>query len=241
MYKRLLASLLLLTPLSAHAGRRPFIWTYDTELVPLRRVELEQWVWERNKPDAGLSSVWWSPVIGLSDHIELAMPIEWYWQEGQGTQFSTWGGDLRIRLANPDPTMAGPIVPLLRLGIKRRIGDKENPLQIEANAVSSIDINDWLHGAIDIGTHTVPNGHQLSLSYSAGLSAALPVQTDLHIGAEFFGESYLISDEEIPVVAMVGPNASLTWGRTWITAGGLIGLSEGAAPFMPRLIWAVSL
>ena len=65
----------------AQAGRRPFIWTYDTEIVPKGDIELEQWLWARSRapafPDRPSNYwIWWGPVLGLSQHLELALPFQ---------------------------------------------------------------------------------------------------------------------------------------------------------------------
>ena len=44
-------------------------WPYDTETLPQRRVEIEQWIWEEAKVDDGHVEawLWFSPVVGITD------------------------------------------------------------------------------------------------------------------------------------------------------------------------------
>ncbi len=60
----------------AWAGRRPFIWVWDTEVLHEREVELEQWIWEMRTPDGYAAWLWWAPIFGLTDTLELAIPLE---------------------------------------------------------------------------------------------------------------------------------------------------------------------
>ena len=48
---------LAVLPTPAEAGRRPFIWVWDTEIVPKGDVELEQWLWHQEEP-VGSTSVY---------------------------------------------------------------------------------------------------------------------------------------------------------------------------------------
>ncbi len=51
-----LGVLLLLVPRPSEAGRRAFIWAFDTAVVPEGDVELEQWLWARTR--ASRSGKW---------------------------------------------------------------------------------------------------------------------------------------------------------------------------------------
>src|SRR5262245_32571159 len=66
---------LLLITTEAHAGRRPFLFTWDTDAVNKGDVEIEQWLWARllNEPANGADWktgpsggwLWFSPIYGL--------------------------------------------------------------------------------------------------------------------------------------------------------------------------------
>ena len=61
---------------SVQAGRRLLAWPYDTETLPQRGVEIEQWISEEAEVDDGNVEawLWFSPVVGITDEIELALP-----------------------------------------------------------------------------------------------------------------------------------------------------------------------
>src|SRR5262245_38460466 len=111
----------------AQAGRSHYGWLYGSEVGPERGVELETWIFERNgrgDADTEETSVWWAPVIGVTDHIELAIPIETEWNDHGGespptTQLVRWGAEVRWRPQSIDPVEAGPLTTLLRAGVKR--------------------------------------------------------------------------------------------------------------------------
>src|SRR5688500_14625846 len=63
-----------LHPQTARAGIRPFIWTWDTQILAPGDVELEQWLWAKTRAPAapgvpGTYWIWWGPVIGLTEHL----------------------------------------------------------------------------------------------------------------------------------------------------------------------------
>src|SRR5215210_5910704 len=68
-----------LTGMAAHAGRRPFTSTLDTETVLDGAVELEADLSIRSQPRDALAlasyQLGWGPHIGLSSQLELALPI----------------------------------------------------------------------------------------------------------------------------------------------------------------------
>src|SRR4051794_18084075 len=98
----LLAIVLALLPSAAHAARRPFTWAYDTAIVPDGELELEQWLWMRGRNVADSSEpahywIWWGPVFGIGDHLELALPFQILSEGGGGTWLDDFEVDLRYR------------------------------------------------------------------------------------------------------------------------------------------------
>src|SRR3954469_15651346 len=93
---------LAVLPAPAEAGRRPFIWVYDTEIVPKGDVELEQWLWARSRAPAfpqrpATYWIWWAPVFGLSQRLELALPFQVRSTQST-TELESFEADLRFRL-----------------------------------------------------------------------------------------------------------------------------------------------
>lgn len=230
----------------AEAGRRPFIWVWDTEVLHEREIEVEQWIWEMNAGAVKTAWLWWAPVIGITDTLELAIPIEaaWWWRPSaadadvwqSSTQFETWGMTLRWRLAENDAEEAGPFVPLVRLGFKHLVvqNDHQNQQwQLEGNVVMSYDY-EKLHTTLDLGFFYQTEGAQWA-TYALG--SVYGINDAIRVGGEVFGEIGLTPGRK--TFTMVGPDLGWTHGRAWLTFGVLIGVTEKAANYMPRLIWAI--
>ena len=235
-----------LLPATAEAGRRPWIWVWDTEVLHEREIEVEQWIWEMNAGGPKAAWLWWSPVIGITDTMELAIPVEaaWWWRPTKddpdvwrsATQFETWGLSLRWRLAENDADEAGPFVPLVRLAVKHLVVQDEHTeqeWQLEGNVVMSYDVSK-LHNALDLGFFYTTGGAQWA-TYALGSTWQL--NDALRLGGEVFGEIGLSPGRK--TFTMAGPDLGWTHGRAWVTVGCLIGVTEKAARWMPRLIWAV--
>ncbi len=233
----------------AEAGRRPFIWVYDTEIVPQGDVELEQWLWVRGRsPGTAEPSrywVWWGPVFGLTQRLELALPFQVQGSR-ESTRLDSFDADLRLRLfprGDDRPWQA-----LLRVAWHQSIHGAR-PTRVDVNLAQSYELENGLRFALDLGAQTgVPalrgdaGPVQLLATYAAG--ASLPLgEGEVRASLEAFGE--------LPVSGLgaaqhhfVGADVAWTFGRSWVTLGVLVGLTPWfpeTPRFMPRLIWAVAL
>ena len=240
-----LCALLMLGFGSARAGRRLLAWPYDTETLPQRGVEIEQWIWEKAKVDDGNVEAWlWlSPVVGITDELELALPIEWQWQYGLPTQLETYGLDLRWRLSPSAKEAAWPIVPLLRAGVKRHLANVINGVGLELDAVVSADIENRAHFVIDVGLKDLIQGseHTLTVDFLAGGTVLLG--EGIRVGATLWAQVLAHSpagDDGLAFIA-AGPDLSFSHGRFWATAGIPISLHRdpGQPRFQPRLTWGI--
>lgn len=242
-----LAALLLAVavPFAAEAGRRPFIWGYDAEIVPEGDVELEQWLWERSASSVPGTKdsywVWWAPVIGLSDHFELAIPFNLAAQEGGPVSLESFEVDLRYRLLSRQSD--APFQPLLRVAYHEAISFGQN--RVDANLVGTLpNLGNW-HVNLDVGGRFgIADGtHPATILGTYDLGVAYRAADEINLAVEAFGE--------IPLQGIatgqhqfIGPSVEWTRGRFWITAGVLIGLTPIAPNtpyYMPRIIWAVAL
>jgi hypothetical protein len=228
----------------ALAGRTRFGWIHDTETLPQRGVELETWLVEEDgeaygsgpRRDANL--IWWGPVIGLTDRLELALPLELE-ASGRGmrqaTSVSRFGAELRWRLGDPDPVASGPVAGLVRVAVKRMLVDRDGA-HFEAGAVVSANAGRF-HFAADLeGVAEVGEGETTySLRPGAGVSAR--IVGDLAVGAEVYAEIGFADPEAADALA-IGPNLAWTYGRFWLAASFPIGLLHIDAA--PRLNWAVA-
>lgn len=238
-------------PRPAEAGRRAFIWAYDTEIVPKGDVELEQWLWARTRApgDTGQAAsywLWWAPVFGLSQRIELAVPFQVRATQ-ELTRLDSIDADLRLRLRPRGDD--SPWQPLLRVAWHQAI-HTTRPSRVDVNLVQSYDWESGLHLALDLGAQVGSpafRGEEGPVQWlgTYALGASYPVAGDgeLRAALEAFGE--------IPLHGLtggqhhfVGADLSWTFGRTWLTLGVLVGLTPlfpETPQFMPRFIWAVAL
>jgi hypothetical protein len=232
----------LLAPTAAHAGRTRFGWLYDTDTVPERGVELETWVLEedgKGTPAVDETSLWLAPVIGITDRLELALPIEISYTRdpvGARTDLERVGADLRYRLTSPDPVESGRLSALVRLAVKRLVTDR-GTVRFEPGGVIALDLGrarlladlEWVVEVDDAG-HT-------NAEFRPGAGVSVAAVGELRVGAEVYSELALGDTDSVSWVAL-GPNLSLSHGRFWLVASCPIGLRKIDAA--PRLNWAVA-
>ncbi|NNB88674.1 hypothetical protein HJC10_10835 [Corallococcus exiguus] len=234
----------------AQAGRRPYIWTFDTEIVPKGDVELEQWLWVRGRAPAepersSVYWIWWGPVLGLSQHLELAIPFQVRAQRGV-TQLESFEADFRYRLFPRGDDRA--FQPLVRAVWHQAI-HTTGPSRVDVDLVGSYQWESGLRATVDLGAQVgIPalrgdeGPARLLGAYSAGVSYPV-IEDELRLSLESFGEFNVKDSGQAPHL-FVGPSLAWTFGRMWVTAGTLVGLTAVASEtprFMPRLIWAVAL
>lgn len=240
-------------PRLAQAGQRAFTWAYDTEIVPEGEVELETWLWARSRSPASPTRtarywIWWGPVFGLTDHLELNLPLQivsWAAPYGQQTQLESFEADLRYRLK--PRTSQDPLQGLFRVAYHQPTGFPEPP-RVDVNAVGSYDFDSGLHLVLDVGAQVglsplTAAGGDLTTLLTYDLGIAYPVSDEIKVSVENFAE--------LPVLNLggeahefVGPAFEWTRGRFWLTFGVLVGLTpvlKETPHVMPRLLWAVAL
>lgn len=239
---RRLAVLILLWPAVAYAGRTRFGWLYDTETVPERGVELETWMLEedgKGNPPVDESSLWLAPVVGVTDRVELAFPIEFSFTSNDmssQTNLERFGAEIRWRLTNPDPAESGPFSVLLRLAAKRLITDR-GAVRFEPGVVLAYDVG-RLHAVLDLESIVeIPNMGSVRSEFRPGGGAVVQIVGELRAGAEYYSEIALGDTPSVTWHAL-GPTVSWTHGRFWLAASCPIGLSNITAA--PRLNWAVA-
>ncbi len=229
----------------ARAGRSGFAWFFDSEVVPERGVELETWLIEENSlgdADKDTTRVQWQPAVGVTDRMELALPIELDFVEfddpmvGGDTQLASYGAELRWRLVSQDPVEAPRIAPLIRVAARRLVTARER-MRSEADMVVSADLGGCWRAVADLGAfYELGTGEDFwSLRPGAGVNA--PVAPDLRIGVEAFA-NFKRDDLKSSDWMVVGPNLSWVHGRFWLAASfgiGLFGIDSA-----PRINWAVA-
>ena len=226
---------------SAHAGRTFYGWLYGTEVMPERSAEIQTWVLEENgrgPADLKESLIWWSPLIGVTDQLELALPVEMTWTRPDGGDadftFSRWGVEARYRLVSQDPEDAPPFAPLIRVAVKRDVGVRD-AVQPELDAVVSYEVG-RVHLLLDLGVvgQFTKDDHRLEFRPGGGIS--VQVVGDLRLGAEAYAELDL--DDSDNSWAIVAPNLAWSHGRTWISAAMGIGIYQ--IDNAPRVMWGIA-
>lgn len=253
-----LAALVLTTWLiasPAFAGRRPYIFTWDTETVNKGDIEIEQWLWSRAlAPVTNASSgwIWFAPVYGLTNHVELAIPWEVV-VTPKGTQLADFTLESRFRLYDPEKEDQFVRV-LLRTAYTQNFANPDNaglpPTTGWAalNAVISLGDIKGTHGTIDIGGLTdLHFGAKKLIRQTVGAGMTFKVSDEWRIGAEYYhqlqfgGAASATFKGQDAHQFFAGPDISFSRGRVWMTIGALIGLNQAAPHVMPRFMLAVAI
>ncbi len=228
-------------PATAHAGRTYFGWLYGTEVLPERGVELQSWIVEEDNqpPDhAKESDLWWGVLVGVTDQLELALPIEMAWEssdtEKPSFTLQRYGVEARYRFVSQDPIDAPDFAPLARIAVKRDVVTRD-ALRVEADLVAS-----YQHGRVFalvdagyIGQFRSGETHQ---EFRPGAGVSVLVAGDLRLGVEAYAELELDNNEG-ESWAIVGPDLAWTHGRFWLSAAYGIGIYQIKAA--PRMMWGV--
>lgn len=233
-----------LLPRTAGAGRSFYGWLYGTEVMPERGVELQTWILDESGKYGQSNKeswLWWGPLIGITDQLELALPVELEWASVDindmvktSFTFKRFGIEARYRLAPPDPAEAPSLVPLVRVGVKRDVIVRDN-LRAEADAVVSYDVG-ALNAMVDVGfiADLATSNRHAELRPGGGVS--VQVASGLRFGAEVYSELSLDAHGESWAVA--GPNMAWTHGRFWLSASFGIGIYHIRTA--PRVMWGVA-
>lgn len=236
------ALVLAVSAAPAVAGRSPYGWLDDVEVVPERGVELESWVaehnaWHLDPVDETVSAtlVGWSATIGLTDRLELELPVEWGWYEDVGTQLDRWGAEVRWRVFSPDPLEAPPVVPLLRLRASRFVSAR-HLYRVEPGVVVSAEVGP-VRVTADAGVaFDLRHEGDTTVLLRGGIGASVRLHDDLRGGAELATEHG--DHTEVNLWTAVGPNLAYTHGRTWLSGALLIGITH--TTWAPRINWGIA-
>ncbi|MCW5805980.1 MAG: hypothetical protein KIT31_26680 [Deltaproteobacteria bacterium] len=228
-------------PRTAEAGRVFFGWLYGTEVMPERGVELQQWVYEKsNLGDSRIreSSIWWAPLIGVTDQLTIAIPVELEWlaQKGKETEynFRRFGVEARYRLVTQDPEDKPAFAPLIRVGVKRDVEVRDVVL-LEGDFVGSFD-SGRLQLLVDLGVVGTVSRETAKIDLRPGVGFSVRMKGDFRLGAEAYGEVNL--QEGGNKWFGVGPNFAWTQGRFWLSGAMLVGISN--IKVAPRFMFGIS-
>jgi hypothetical protein len=230
-----------LLPRSAHAGRSFYGWLYGTEVMPERGVELQTWILEENGKYGTSdkeSSIWWGPLVGITDQLELSLPIEMEWKSPEAEKpsftFKRFGVEARYRLVSQDPVDAPRFAPLLRVAVKRDVTVRDD-VRVEGDAVASYEVG-AVHSLVDLGfvSDITPSTKHSELRPGGGVSVR--VTDELRVGAEGYAELSLDSLGESWAAA--GPDVAWTHGRFWLS--GAFGIGIYHVKIAPRIMWGIA-
>jgi hypothetical protein len=234
----LLAACLL--PRAAHAGRSNYGWFYDTEVLPERGVELQTWILEENDKygtNAQQTSLWWGAVIGITDQLELTLPIEFDWIADDTKTiftFRRYGIEARYRFVSPDAAEAPPLVPLLRVAVKRDVGVRDE-VRVEADGVLSYEVG-AVQAVADLGFVGEISPNVSHTEFRPSLGVSVRTTSELRLGAELYSE--LSVDAQRESWAVIGPNLAWTHGRFWLS--GTFGIGVYHVSTAPRVMWGIA-
>lgn len=225
---------------TAQAGRRPHTWAWDAEVLPERGVEVESWVTDRiYKKSADITEVWLAPIVGVTDRLELAVPLQWsHAQAGNRVGIDWYGAELRWRLRSPDPVESGGWSPLVRASVRKSLLARD-ALVGELTLVGSWDATEKLRLMANLGVQADAAVRKVQVLYAAGASYA--VVPDLRVGVELFGTDFAKAPASAHGGMLVGPSLGWTHGRLWTTVGYVAGVTEFAANGMFRWMWAIAI
>jgi len=231
-----LVAVLMCAATPARAGRTLFAWSYGTEVQPERGVELMSSLYEED----GEARWWLGPLIGLTDRLELALPIELSRQTStdiaRGTASSAttalarYGAELRYRLVSPDPSPS--LVPLVRVALYRVL-DARDTVNPEADLVVAYNIG-ALQLLVDVGG-AAELGAEDHWEARPGAGASLRVTSELRLGVEAHAELPTGGEHRW---AVVGPDLAWARGRFWLAATYGIGVFGVARA--PRVQWGIA-
>ena len=213
-------------PGTAQAGRTHYGWLYGTEVMPERGAEIQTWIFEENgRLPTDIHDTWWgaSALVGVTDKLELALPIDTLWrvQDGAQPRFTVkwFGAEARYRFVSQDPVDAPPFAPLIRVAVKRDVTTRD-VVRAEADLVASYQAC-RVHALVDIG--------------AIGDFSRDDKHLDADAGAEAYAELSL--DDKRKSWAIVGPNLAWTHGRFWLSASFGIGVYQ--IDTAPRATWGI--
>ncbi|MBP6630812.1 MAG: hypothetical protein KBG28_30160 [Kofleriaceae bacterium] len=225
----------------AWAGRARMAWLPATEVVPERGAEIEADLADLDNVlpgDLDESVLTWAATIGLTDQLELSLPVDLQWRRPAGapatTQFARWGAEARYRLASSDPVDAPALVPLVRVALARVVSERR-AAEVELGLHLGLAVR-CVHLQLGADLATVIRRGEDTLTLRPGLGVSGRVVGELHLGFEVVATHDLRGGQADWLA--LGPSLGWTHGRSWLTAGAALGVTgiDGAA----RLRWGIA-
>lgn len=211
--------------------------------MPERGAEIQTWVTEENAADGAEDyheTLWgMQALIGVTDQLELAFPIELVWRDSAsispGFTFKRYGVEARYRFVSQDPVDAPPFAPLLRVAVKRDVTTRDVVIG-EANLVASTTTpSGSVMALLDLGIVGDFTRKDAKFEARPGVGVSFKVYGDLRIGAEAF--AHLSFDDSADRWIAAGPDLAWSHGRSWVSAAMGIGIYQIRTA--PALQWGI--
>lgn len=232
----------------AHAARRAFTWVWDTEALNKGDLELEEWLWAPvHLPGSNASPgwIWFAPVYGLTQHVELAFPWEAVVTPA-GTQITDFVAEARIRLYDPNDDQAF-VRTLVRLFYQQNFAHPLNAGRPQVpfgggDVVVSFGDETRSHATIDVGiTADLGFGSKVLVTQNLSVGYTHNITDEWRLGAEYFHQISIGSAVTGLRHFFAGPDIAFSRGQVWMTFGVLFGLTKTTPLLMPRLIVSVAI
>jgi hypothetical protein len=245
----LVVGLVLASP-EARAARVNHLFIDESQLVPEGGVELEQWVWSYGRiPEvtdrAASIWVWWAPVVAVSPHLELQLPLQLV---SLPQLFYLHSIELVARYRIFPREQDDGLQPLLRVAYGQPLSGYSGPPTFEASALVT-------YGSLTAVRVTVNAGVRLGLPFLqstakgstsvlglGGAGVSVPLGKEFRVSAEFFTQLNIHGDTRPPYNQFyLGPSIAWSKGPFWVTFGSLFGLTSDSSRYLPKILWAVML
>jgi hypothetical protein len=267
-WKLLLAGLLLAAA-PAVADRTNHLFLDETQVLPEGDVELEQWLWAQgqipNEPGRYVTGwLWFGPVVGISPHLELSLPLVIVTTSEQQTVLNSISLVARYRFFAREQDEG--FQPLIRVEYQQPLTNYNAgtyytrtppysysysyplPPELKVLFVTTYGnlrgVRATLNVGVQLGFPFLQSSSTASFSAlgTAGLGVSVPLGTEFRIAAEFDGQIPLSGLPPAPYTGQLflGPSVAWTRGQIWVTFGSLFGLTNNSNRFLPKVLWGIT-
>jgi len=249
-FLRSFAALVLLLTAPARAARTNHLFLDESQMLPEGTFEFENWVWSYgripNKIDRPATIwLWWSPVLAVSNHLELSLPIQMVSFPGD---FYLHSIELVARYRIFPREQDDGWQPLIRVAYGQPLDPAAGPPSLETTFVLTIgslqNVRATLNVGVFMGLPFLQNTAKGTFSVlgRAGVGVSFPLSKELRLAGEVYGQLPIHGDTR-PDTGQIyaGPSLGWTKGPFWITFGSLFGLTNDSSRYYPRVLWGVAL
>jgi hypothetical protein len=235
----LIGCLIALIPLSANAGRRPYVMGYDDPLVPDGDVEIETWLDFISQNQAPSVWRWWiGPRWSPYETVEVLFLTNFEEDLVAGSKAELWAEQIDLRWRIFSHKRAGRITLQLnaRIALVSDLAHQLSPQIGWSDRVGRFSFAAQFGYAAGFAGPTTTSDYQW-LVWSAGAAFDVvkgEIAPLFQLGVEAFGQGVLVGHNDFNSTpgstVNVGPTLALAKGRLWLSLGALFGVTA-ASPF----------